>query len=210
MLTVAPRKLAAPLRVDGLELPAGVHVAPCIYLVHRREDLYPDARTLAAGALAGGRAAGVLRVDPVRRRRAPLPGRGLRDDGDGRGAAPRRRAPRRRARGRPRRAHAPARHHAAARPRRARRAQRCSLRLLRRDRLGRRQRLAVARLVDGDQREALGAVGQLGGHDLEARGGERRDARLARAVLRARDGLVAALALAAAAVGRAHRRLARS
>ena len=31
--------------LGGLELPAGVHVAPCIYLVHRREDLYPDART---------------------------------------------------------------------------------------------------------------------------------------------------------------------
>jgi cytochrome P450 len=45
VLTVAPRKLAAPLRVNGLELPAGVHVAPCIYLVHRREDLYPDARS---------------------------------------------------------------------------------------------------------------------------------------------------------------------
>jgi cytochrome P450 len=43
VLTVAPRKLAAPLSVDGLRLPAGVHVAPCIYLVHRREDLYPDA-----------------------------------------------------------------------------------------------------------------------------------------------------------------------
>jgi cytochrome P450 len=43
VLTVAPRKLAAPLRLDGRELPAGVHVAPCIYLVHRREDLYPDA-----------------------------------------------------------------------------------------------------------------------------------------------------------------------
>jgi cytochrome P450 len=56
VLTVAPRKLAAPLRVDGVELPAGVHVAPCIYLVHRREDLYPDAaawrpeRWLGAGA----------------------------------------------------------------------------------------------------------------------------------------------------------------
>jgi cytochrome P450 family 135 len=56
VLTVAPRKLAAPLRVDGLELPAGVHVAPCIYLVHRREDLYPGAaawrpeRWLGAGA----------------------------------------------------------------------------------------------------------------------------------------------------------------
>jgi cytochrome P450 len=43
VLTVAPRKLAAPLRVNGRELPAGVHVAPCIYLVHRREDLYPAA-----------------------------------------------------------------------------------------------------------------------------------------------------------------------
>jgi cytochrome P450 len=43
VLTVAPRKLAEPLAVGGRELPAGVHVAPCIYLVHRREDLYPDA-----------------------------------------------------------------------------------------------------------------------------------------------------------------------
>jgi cytochrome P450 len=56
VLTVAPRKLASPLTVDGLRLPAGVHVAPCIYLVHRREDLYPDAtawrpeRWLGAGA----------------------------------------------------------------------------------------------------------------------------------------------------------------
>jgi cytochrome P450 len=56
VLTVAPRKLATPVRIDGLELPAGVHVAPCIYLVHRREDLYPDAaawrpeRWLGAGA----------------------------------------------------------------------------------------------------------------------------------------------------------------
>jgi cytochrome P450 family 135 len=43
VLTVAPRKLAEPLAIDGLKLPAGVHVAPCIYLVHRREDLYPGA-----------------------------------------------------------------------------------------------------------------------------------------------------------------------
>ena len=90
VLTVAPRKLAAPLHVDGLELPAGVHVAPCIYLVHRREDLYPDARTWRPERWLGARTAGVLRVDPVRRRRAPLPGRGLRDDGDGRGPARRR------------------------------------------------------------------------------------------------------------------------
>ena len=152
VLTVAPRKLAAPLRVDGLELPAGVHVAPCIYLVHRREDLYPDARTWRPERWLGARAAGVLRVDPVRRRRAPLPGRGLRDDGDGRGPARRRRAARPRSRARARRAHAPA------------RASRCSpatapascsatlARLLRLDRLGGGQRLAVAGLVDGEQR----------------------------------------------------------
>jgi cytochrome P450 len=42
VLTVAPRKLAAPLQVGAHRLPAGVHVAPCIYLVHRRGDLYPD------------------------------------------------------------------------------------------------------------------------------------------------------------------------
>jgi cytochrome P450 len=42
VLTVAPRKLAAPLRVGDRVLPPGVHVAPCIYLVHRRPDLYPD------------------------------------------------------------------------------------------------------------------------------------------------------------------------
>src|SRR4051812_36659030 len=44
VLTVAPRKLAAPLVVDGRELPAGVHVAPCLYLVQRHPALWgPDA-----------------------------------------------------------------------------------------------------------------------------------------------------------------------
>ena len=43
VLTVAPRKLAAPLtRRRASTLPAGVHVAPCIYLLHRRADLYRD------------------------------------------------------------------------------------------------------------------------------------------------------------------------
>jgi cytochrome P450 family 135 len=42
VLTVAPRRLAAPLAIGDRMLPAGVHVAPCIYLVHRRPDLYPD------------------------------------------------------------------------------------------------------------------------------------------------------------------------
>jgi cytochrome P450 family 135 len=42
VLTVAPRKLATGLSVGGIELPGGVHVAPCIYLMHRRADLYRD------------------------------------------------------------------------------------------------------------------------------------------------------------------------
>ncbi len=36
------RQLAAPARIAGHELPAGVRVAPCVHLVHRRPDLYPD------------------------------------------------------------------------------------------------------------------------------------------------------------------------
>ena len=42
VLTIAARKLVAPFTVAGWELPAGVHVAPCIYLTHRRPDLYAD------------------------------------------------------------------------------------------------------------------------------------------------------------------------
>ena len=42
VLTIAARKLVAPFAVAGWELPAGVHVAPCIYLTHRRPELYAD------------------------------------------------------------------------------------------------------------------------------------------------------------------------
>jgi cytochrome P450 family 135 len=43
VLVLAPRKLMAPFAIAGHELPAGVHVAACPYLVHRRADLYgPD------------------------------------------------------------------------------------------------------------------------------------------------------------------------
>jgi cytochrome P450 len=41
VLTVAPRRLAAPLRVGALDLPAGVHVAACLYLVQRHPALWP-------------------------------------------------------------------------------------------------------------------------------------------------------------------------
>jgi cytochrome P450 len=36
------RKLTEPMRFGAWSLPAGVHIAPSIYLLHRREDLYPE------------------------------------------------------------------------------------------------------------------------------------------------------------------------
>ncbi len=36
------RRLQAPMELGGWELPAGVHIAPSIYLMHRRADIYPD------------------------------------------------------------------------------------------------------------------------------------------------------------------------
>jgi len=36
------RKLQRPLTVGRLELPAGAHIAPSIYLIHRRPDVYPE------------------------------------------------------------------------------------------------------------------------------------------------------------------------
>ena len=42
VLPIVLRRLVRPLEIGGWELPAGVSVAPCIYLVHRREDVYPN------------------------------------------------------------------------------------------------------------------------------------------------------------------------
>ena len=42
VLPVVLRHLQAPLTIAGLDLPAGTVVAPSIYLVHRRADIYPD------------------------------------------------------------------------------------------------------------------------------------------------------------------------
>ncbi len=36
------RKLTAPIELAGYDLPAGMRVAPNIYLTHRRPDVYPD------------------------------------------------------------------------------------------------------------------------------------------------------------------------
>jgi cytochrome P450 family 135 len=42
VVAIVLRRLLEPLQVAGRELPAGTTVAPCILLVHRREDLYPE------------------------------------------------------------------------------------------------------------------------------------------------------------------------
>ena len=42
-LTIAPRRLLEPVRIGGWTLPAGVHVAACLWLALRREDLWPQA-----------------------------------------------------------------------------------------------------------------------------------------------------------------------
>ena len=42
-LTIAPRRLLEPVEIAGRTLPAGVHVAACLWLALRREDLWPQA-----------------------------------------------------------------------------------------------------------------------------------------------------------------------
>ena len=42
ILALVLRRLKEPMEIGGVELPAGVNLAPCIYLIHRRPDVYPD------------------------------------------------------------------------------------------------------------------------------------------------------------------------
>lgn len=42
VLALVSRRLTEPMEVDGFSLPAGVKVAPSIYLMHRRPDIYPE------------------------------------------------------------------------------------------------------------------------------------------------------------------------
>jgi cytochrome P450 len=42
VLPVVLRHLQADARIAGVDIPAGTVVAPCIYLVHRRPEIYPD------------------------------------------------------------------------------------------------------------------------------------------------------------------------
>jgi cytochrome P450 len=42
VIVVVVRRLTEPMELGGRLLPAGVSVAPCIYLMHRRPEIYPD------------------------------------------------------------------------------------------------------------------------------------------------------------------------
>ena len=42
VLSITPRKVVEPFELDGWTLPPGVHATPCIYLAHRRPELWPD------------------------------------------------------------------------------------------------------------------------------------------------------------------------
>ena len=41
-ISLVLRRLQEPMEIGGYQLPAGVNVVPCIYLMHRRADIYPD------------------------------------------------------------------------------------------------------------------------------------------------------------------------
>jgi cytochrome P450 len=42
VLPLVVRMLTEPMEIGGYTLPAGAKVAPCIHLIHRRPDIYPD------------------------------------------------------------------------------------------------------------------------------------------------------------------------
>ena len=42
VLSITPRKVVEPFTAAGWTLPPGVHVTPCLYLAHRRPELWPD------------------------------------------------------------------------------------------------------------------------------------------------------------------------
>jgi cytochrome P450 len=42
VISIVLRKLTEPVQIAGYDLPAGVSVAPCVYLVHRNPEVYPE------------------------------------------------------------------------------------------------------------------------------------------------------------------------
>ena len=90
VLPVVLRHLQRDMTIAGHDLPAGTVVAPCISAGAPPPRDLPRAGALPARALPRPRAAGRdVHVDPVRRRRAPVHRRGLRDHGAARSSWPR-------------------------------------------------------------------------------------------------------------------------
>jgi cytochrome P450 family 135 len=44
VIALVLRRLTEPMEIGGRLLPEGVNIAPCIYLVHRRADVYDEPR----------------------------------------------------------------------------------------------------------------------------------------------------------------------
>ncbi|MGI8921105.1 MAG: cytochrome P450 [Solirubrobacteraceae bacterium] len=42
VIPIVVRQLVEPMEIGGWALPAGIRVAPCIHLIHRRPDIYPE------------------------------------------------------------------------------------------------------------------------------------------------------------------------
>lgn len=55
-LPMAVRRSTAPVTLGDHELPAGTRIAPSIYLIHRREDLYPAPRAFRPERFLDGKA----------------------------------------------------------------------------------------------------------------------------------------------------------
>src|SRR5262249_10890926 len=49
------RRLRTGVQISGRDLPAGAVVAPCIYLVHRRADLWPEPQRFQPERFVGAR-----------------------------------------------------------------------------------------------------------------------------------------------------------
>ena len=54
VLAITPRKVAEPYELDGWTLPPGVHVTPCIYLAHRRPEIWGDPTAFRPERFLGG------------------------------------------------------------------------------------------------------------------------------------------------------------
>jgi cytochrome P450 len=55
VITEVGRRLTRPMRIGGRDIPAGVAVGPCIYLVHRRPDVWSDPERFDPARFVGTR-----------------------------------------------------------------------------------------------------------------------------------------------------------